>query len=58
MFLGCVTELFDIQAAGGQSKPVREYIDVVMGVFLNGLSVDVNEACAAVEGDHASAVLT
>ena len=58
MFLGCVSELFDIQAAGGPSATARQYVDAVLSMFFNGLSVGTDEVCGAVERRRPSTILT
>lgn len=44
MFLGCLMQLFEIQAGGASTEAVSEYVNVLIDAVLNGFSIHTEPA--------------
>jgi AcrR family transcriptional regulator len=53
MVLGCVRELFELQATAGRCDPAREYVELVIDVFLAGVSFRAGQDRGQPAGDKA-----
>ena len=54
MFLGCLSELFDLQAGGASNGDVHSFADALIGVTLNGFSIRTDKSPASGEASPSS----
>jgi AcrR family transcriptional regulator len=54
MFLGCLSELFDLQAGGAPSESVNRFAETLIGAVLNGFSIRAEKGPGSGEASPSS----